>query len=118
MRPSDKDKAYQIILTYWIMPAAAGATCPKVWTCAITSWRRFFSSTAAISNCSGVRCCEEFNQSSGLAEESEQTHQVRLHLLNRLIRDRQPELFFRDRKVQPQLPPRVEAVLEEVYELS
>lgn len=41
--------------TNWIIPAAAGATCPKVYTWAITSWRRFFSSTAAISNCSGVR---------------------------------------------------------------
>ena len=41
--------------TNWIILAAAGATSPKVCTCAITSCRRFFSSWAAISNCAGVR---------------------------------------------------------------
>ena len=39
-----------------MIPAAAGATWPKVWTCAMTSWRLFFSSAAAISNCSALRC--------------------------------------------------------------
>ena len=33
--------------THQITPAALGATQPKVWTCAITSWRRFFSSFSA-----------------------------------------------------------------------
>ena len=39
------------------------------------------------------------------------THQVHFHLLDGLIRDGQSQLLLRNRKVQPQLPPRVEAVL-------
>ena len=39
------------------------------------------------------------------------THQVGLHLLDGLVRDGQAELLLRDRQVQPQLPPCVEAVL-------
>lgn len=39
------------------------------------------------------------------------THQISLHLLNRIIRDWQSELLLRNRKVQPQLSPSVEPVL-------
>jgi hypothetical protein len=38
-------------------------------------------------------------------------HQIRLHLLNRIIRDWQPEMLLRNRKVQPQLSPSEEPVL-------
>lgn len=38
-------------------------------------------------------------------------HKVRLHLLNGLIRDGEPEFLLRDGEVQPQLPPGEKAVL-------
>jgi hypothetical protein len=43
---------------YWIIPAALGATLAKVCTCAITSWRLFFSSFAARLNWSSVSVSE------------------------------------------------------------
>ena len=39
------------------------------------------------------------------------TYEVRLHLLDGLIRDREAELLLSDGEVEPELPPRVEAVL-------
>jgi hypothetical protein len=39
-----------------MIPAAAGATTPKVCTCAMTSCLLFFSSSAVISNCFRSRC--------------------------------------------------------------
>ena len=44
-------------------------------------------------------------------EQDTRTHQVRLHLLYGLVRYREAELLLCNREVEPELPPRVEAVL-------
>ena len=56
------------------MPAAAGATVPKVCTCAITSCRLFFSSLAAVSNCAASNFCEKVSTNQRrMSENSKRT---------------------------------------------
>ena len=45
-----------LVAPKWIMGRASGAESPKVWMCAITSWRNFRSYSAAAAKSISSRC--------------------------------------------------------------